>query len=80
MANYIWPLSKSTKPDEMNTSFGPHIDRNKWDFHDGIDLPAPIGTKVYTMRQGTVHRAGPGVSRQTHVAPSSRLYREVVPA
>jgi len=44
----------------MNTSFGPRINRNKWDFHDGIDLPAPIGTKVHAMRRGKVHRAGPG--------------------
>jgi hypothetical protein len=59
-SNYIWPLSKSTAPDKMNTSFGPRINRNKWDFHDGIDLPAPIGTKVHAMRGGKVHRAGPG--------------------
>jgi len=59
-APYIWPLSKSQTPDEMNTSFGPGIDRNQWDFHDGIDLPAPIGTKVYAMRAGTIYRAGPG--------------------
>ena len=60
MANYIWPLSRSTRPDKMNTSFGPRIDGNKWDFHDGIDLPAPIGTNVYAMHAGIVHRAGPG--------------------
>ncbi len=30
---YIWPLSKSATPDEMNTSFGPRINRDKWDFH-----------------------------------------------
>jgi peptidase M23-like protein len=60
VSNYIWPLSKSTTPDEMNTSFGPRINRNKWDFHDGIDLPAPIGTMVHAMRGGKVHRAGPG--------------------
>jgi hypothetical protein len=65
MTDYIWPLSKSAMPDEMNTSFGPRINGNKWDFHDGIDLPAPIGTEVYAMRQGTVHRAGPGVPTQT---------------
>jgi hypothetical protein len=59
-SNYIWPLSKSTTPDAMNTSFGPRINRNKWDFHDGIDLPAPIGTRVHAMRGGKVHRAGPG--------------------
>jgi hypothetical protein len=60
VVDYIWPLSKSTTPDEMNTSFGPRINRNKWDFHDGIDLPAPIGTRVHAMRGGKVHRAGPG--------------------
>jgi hypothetical protein len=57
--DYIWPLSKSTTPDERNTSFGPRINRDKWDFHDGIDLPAPIGTLVHAMRAGTVHLAGP---------------------
>ena len=60
MTNYIWPLSRSTRADKMNTSFGPRINRNQWDFHDGIDLPAPIGTNVYAMRDGKVHRAGPG--------------------
>lgn len=58
-ADYIWPLSNCTTPDEMNTSFGPRINKDKWDFHDGIDLPAPIGTPVHAMRAGTVHLAGP---------------------
>jgi Peptidase family M23 len=58
--DYVWPLSNSTTPDEMNTSFGPRINRDQWDFHDGIDLPAPIGTHVHAMRAGTVHHAGPG--------------------
>lgn len=57
MANYIWPLSNSTTPDEMNTSFGPRINKNRWDFHDGIDLPSDEGiTPVYAMRDGKVHR------------------------
>jgi len=43
----------------MNTSFGPHIDADRWDFHDGIDLPAPVGTPVHAMAKGEVHRAGP---------------------
>jgi Peptidase family M23 len=43
----------------MNTSFGPRIDADRWDFHDGIDLPAPVGTPVHAMADGIVHRAGP---------------------
>jgi Peptidase family M23 len=62
--HFIWPLSKSlTTPDEMNTSFGPRIDADRWDFHDGIDLPAPIGTPVHAMADGMVHRAGPADKR-----------------
>jgi Peptidase family M23 len=58
-SHFIWPLSKRCTPDEMNTSFGPRIDANRWDFHDGIDLPARLGTPVYAMAGGLVHRAGP---------------------
>ncbi|HWV46732.1 MAG TPA: M23 family metallopeptidase, partial [Nitrospira sp.] len=58
--HFIWPLSKSRKmPDEMNTSYGPRIDADRWDFHDGIDLPASVGTPVHAMAEGIVHRAGP---------------------
>ena len=57
--HFIWPLGKRTTPDEMNTSFGPRIDADRWDFHDGIDLPAPVGTPVHAMADGVVHRAGP---------------------
>ena len=60
--NYVWPLSNSTTADEMNTSFGPRIDEDRWDFHDGLDLPAPIGTAIHAMRGGKVHHAGPGGS------------------
>jgi hypothetical protein len=57
--HFIWPLSNSPTPDEMNTSYGPRIDADRWDFHDGIDLPAPVGTLVHAMADGSVHRAGP---------------------
>jgi Peptidase family M23 len=69
-SSFIWPLRKSPNtPDEMNTSFGPRIDADRWDFHDGIDLPAPIGTPAHAMADGTVHRAGPAdqVFGSTHV-------------
>jgi hypothetical protein len=60
ISHFIWPLGKSpTTPDEMNTSFGPRIDADRWDFHDGIDLPAAVGTPVHAMADGVVHRAGP---------------------
>jgi hypothetical protein len=56
---FRWPLSNSFMPDEMNTSFGPRIDADRWDFHDGIDVPAPVGTLVHAMADGIVDRAGP---------------------
>jgi hypothetical protein len=60
VAEYIWPLSNSITPDEMNTSFGPRIDMDRWDFHDGIDLPAPRGTEIHAMHAGVAHHVGPG--------------------
>ena len=56
---FIWPLNKTSTPDEMNTSYGPRIDADRWDFHDGIDLPAAVGTLVHAMADGVVHRVGP---------------------
>jgi hypothetical protein len=56
---FIWPLGKGSTPDEMNTSYGPRIDTDRWDFHDGIDLPAAVGTPVHAIVDGVVHRAGP---------------------
>ena len=58
MADYIWPISKNTTPDEMNTSFGPRIYRDRWTSTMAFDLPAPIGTPVYALRRGIVHHAG----------------------
>ena len=58
-SQFIWPLNGTATPDEMNTSYGPRIDADRWDFHDGIDLPAAIGTPIYAMANGVVHRAGP---------------------
>lgn len=59
-AEFVWPLGNSTTPDAMTTSFGPRINRNRWDFHDGIDLPADLGTPIYATRAATVRRAGCG--------------------
>jgi hypothetical protein len=70
---FIWPLGgSSTTPDEMNTSFGPRIDANRWDFHDGIDLPAALGTPVFAIRAGRVRSVGPGVPGQDSTGIHSR--------
>lgn len=58
-SHFVWPLSGTATPDEMNTSYGPRIDADRWDFHDGIDLPAAEGTPIYAMANGVVHRVGP---------------------
>jgi len=60
LRRYVSPLGNSSQPDEMDTSFGPRVNRDRWDFHDGIDLPAPIGTLVHSVRRGKIHRAGRG--------------------
>ncbi len=57
---WIWPLGGTTTPDEMNTPFGPRTDSARWDFHDGVDLPAPIGTTALAVANATVHREGAG--------------------
>ena len=59
MSNYVWPLSGTSTAPDINTSFGPRVNRQQWDFHDGIDVKAPLGTAVFAMRSGKVHRAGP---------------------
>lgn len=61
-SEFIWPLSRSIIPDLMNTSFGPRINENKRQFHEGIDLPAPLGTYVYAMHSGIIKYAREGNS------------------
>jgi hypothetical protein len=59
-APFVWPLSGSSTPDPMHTSFGPRINRDSWDFHDGLDLPARKGTPVKAIADGDIFLLGPG--------------------
>jgi Peptidase family M23 len=75
---FIWPLGKSSTPDEMNTSYGPRIDADRWDFHDGVDLPAAVGTPVYAIADGTVHRAGPADETESGGFGSTHVLLKVI--
>ena len=59
-SDYIWPISRSVTPDEMNTSFGPRINSNEWQFHRGMDLPVTELTPVYAITSGSIYLAGDG--------------------
>lgn len=50
MAGWQWPL------DQVRVTS--HFGKRGRDFHDGIDLRAPIGTNVYAVDQGRVIYAG----------------------
>jgi murein DD-endopeptidase MepM/ murein hydrolase activator NlpD len=50
-----WPLSRSTGQhgDGIRYPFGPR-NIGSYDFHAGIDIPAPNGTPIYPVMDGTV--------------------------
>ena len=58
-SDFIWPIGHNVIPDEMNTSFGPLIKHERWQFHNGIDLPKLTGTPAYAMHYGEIYHAGP---------------------
>ncbi len=51
----IWPVRGY-----LSTSFGNHLDpfTSQWDFHPGIDISTPIGTKVIAPADGIVLSVG----------------------
>src|SRR6476646_504160 len=61
---FLWPLGQASRPDEMNTSYGPRIDADRWDFHDGIDLPAAVGTPVHAWLRALSIALGRPTKRQ----------------
>jgi len=52
----VWPLSGSSEPDADGVAFqyGPRKIGRSYDFHAGIDIPAPRGTPVYPVMDGVV--------------------------
>ena len=52
----VWPLSgaEGTDADSIHAQFGPRALPSTYDFHAGIDLPAPTGTRVNAVLPGTV--------------------------
>ena len=50
--NWARPLPYSVK--RISSTFGNRFIFGQWEFHNGIDLPAPIGTPIYAVQTGTV--------------------------
>jgi len=55
---FTWPLSQTNNPDEIQLPYGPvnlgTVDSLYYDFHQGFDLVADIGTPVYAAHSGLV--------------------------
>jgi murein DD-endopeptidase MepM/ murein hydrolase activator NlpD len=63
----VWPIDGSLEPQRLSSTFGPRLQAGAsfaYDFHRGIDIPAPEGTSVYAISAGEVTKAGddPGYS------------------
>lgn len=52
----VWPLAGSTgaDADSVHAPFGPRALPTAYDFHAGVDLPAPTGTEVHVVLPGVV--------------------------
>lgn len=54
--NLVWPLSRSgmADADSVHAPYGPRALPSRYDFHAGIDLPAPRGTRANAVLPGRV--------------------------
>jgi murein DD-endopeptidase MepM/ murein hydrolase activator NlpD len=60
-AEYVWPIGGTEEIQPISSSFGPRLQSSrgsKYDFHRGIDIPAFMGTPIYSIAGGTVTRSG----------------------
>lgn len=53
-----WPVAYSDAPDadRINSPFGPRLQSDRLDFHAGIDIPLPEGTKIRSIKAGVVEK------------------------
>ena len=58
--DFAWPIASSDRPATLSSTFGPRIQgsNDDYDFHRGIDIPVPIGTRVDAAAPGQVVVAG----------------------
>ncbi|NVB37136.1 M23 family metallopeptidase [Pseudenhygromyxa sp. WMMC2535] len=54
----VWPISKSDDldADHISSPFGPRDQSGTYDFHAGVDFPVEEGTKVRSIKAGTVEK------------------------
>ncbi|MBN1477615.1 M23 family metallopeptidase [Candidatus Sumerlaeota bacterium] len=58
---WIWPILASTSP-SLTSGFGPRrysAADPRYDWHRGLDIPLPIGSRVYASADGTIRLSGP---------------------
>lgn len=60
--DHIWPIGRSTTPDTpFSSPYGPRLKASesyRYDWHRGVDIPAPLYTPIYAIASGTVTKAG----------------------
>jgi murein DD-endopeptidase MepM/ murein hydrolase activator NlpD len=60
LPSHIWPIALDDVADRgISSTFGPRLRQSTiYDFHRGIDIPAPHGTPLYAIADGKVRIAG----------------------